>query len=79
VEAAWKQRLSRRPLCRAQREGNRAAIQQPLDKEKRKGTFVCAGCPQLPLFSSSAKLRAAAPAGAKFSSSPWRMRWSRET
>jgi peptide-methionine (R)-S-oxide reductase len=30
------------------------AFSSPLDKEKRRGTFICAAC-QLPLFSSTAK------------------------
>ena len=37
----------------AARSGDRAPV-QPLDKEKRAGTFVCAGC-ALPLYSSKTK------------------------
>ncbi|APD49527.1 peptide-methionine (R)-S-oxide reductase MsrB [Synechococcus sp. CS-602] len=53
-EAAWKQRLSPAAFAVLRREGTEPPFSSPLDKEKRKGTFVCAGC-QLPLFSSSAK------------------------
>ena len=53
-EAQWRQRL--RPLqYQVLREGGtERAFSSPLDKEKRKGTFLCAGCCQ-PLFSSAAK------------------------
>lgn len=53
-EAAWKQRLSPAAFAVLRREGTEPPFSSPLDKEKRKGTFVCAGC-QLPLFSSSTK------------------------
>jgi len=52
--AEWKKRL---PPARyaVLREGNtERAGSSPLDREKRRGTFVCAGC-ALPLFSSATK------------------------
>ncbi|MDZ7663016.1 MAG: peptide-methionine (R)-S-oxide reductase MsrB [Thiohalophilus sp.] len=35
-------------------DGTEPAFSSPLDKEKRKGTYVCAGC-ALPLFTSEMK------------------------
>lgn len=53
-EAEWKKRLS--PLeYRVLREAaTERPVTSPLDKEKRAGTFVCAGC-ALPLYSSRTK------------------------
>ena len=53
-DAEWKKRLS--PLqYRVLREAaTERAFTSPLDKEKRAGTFVCAGC-ALPLYSSRTK------------------------
>ena len=53
-EAEWKKRLS--PLeYRVLREAaTERPFTSPLDKEKRAGTFVCAGC-ALPLYSSRTK------------------------
>ena len=53
-EAEWKKRLS--PLeYRVLREAaTERAFTSPLDKEKRAGIFVCAGC-ALPLYSSRTK------------------------
>src|SRR3546814_12660599 len=53
-DAEWKKRLS--PLqYRVLREAaTERAFTSPLDREKRAGTFVCAGC-ALPLYSSKTK------------------------
>lgn len=54
TDAEWKQRLS--PLqYRVLREAaTERAFTSPLDKEKRAGTYACAGC-ALPLYSSRTK------------------------
>ncbi|WP_411868290.1 peptide-methionine (R)-S-oxide reductase MsrB [Vulcanococcus limneticus] len=53
-EAEWKQRLGAAAYDVLRREGTERPFSSPLNKEKRAGTFVCAGC-RLPLFSSKAK------------------------
>jgi peptide-methionine (R)-S-oxide reductase len=53
-EAQWRQRLTPAAFDVLRREGTERPFTSPLNEEKRKGTFLCAGC-RLPLFSSSAK------------------------
>jgi peptide-methionine (R)-S-oxide reductase len=53
-DAAWKQQLSPEAYAVLRREGTERPFSSPLNSEKRKGTYHCAGC-QLPLFSSTAK------------------------
>lgn len=53
-DAEWKERLSPDQYRVLRREATERAGTSPLNDEKRKGTFVCAGC-ALPLFSSEAK------------------------
>ena len=53
-EAEWRKRLSPAAFEVLRREGTERPFSSPLNNEKRKGTFVCAGC-RLPLFGSSAK------------------------
>ncbi|MFN9547406.1 MAG: peptide-methionine (R)-S-oxide reductase MsrB [Cyanobacteriota bacterium] len=53
-EAEWKRRLSPQAYAVLRLEGTERAFSSPLNQEKRKGRFVCAGC-RLPLFGSSAK------------------------
>jgi peptide-methionine (R)-S-oxide reductase len=53
-EAVWKQRLSPAAFNVLRQEGTERPFSSPLNGEKRKGTFHCAGC-DLPLFSSAAK------------------------
>jgi peptide-methionine (R)-S-oxide reductase len=50
----WKKRLTPEQYAVLREEGTERAGSSPLDKEKRKGTFACAGC-DLPLFTSDMK------------------------
>ena len=53
-EDEWKKRLTPEQFAVLRREGTERAGSSPLDHEKRKGTFVCAGC-ELALFESATK------------------------
>ncbi len=53
-DAQWKARLSSEQFRVLREEGTERAGSSPLDKEKRKGVFHCAGC-DLPLFTSEMK------------------------
>jgi len=53
-DAEWKQRLSPQAYEVLRLEGTEVPGSSPLNHEKRKGSFVCAGC-ELPLFSSKTK------------------------
>ena len=53
-EAEWRRRLGPAAFAVLRRKGTEAAGSSPLDKEKRRGTFSCAGCAN-PLFSSRTK------------------------
>ena len=50
----WRKILSKEQFHILREEGTERPFTSPLDKEKRKGTFVCAGC-DLPLFMSETK------------------------
>ena len=50
----WRSRLTPEAFQVLRQEGTERPFSSPLNKEKRPGTFACAGC-QLPLFSSQAK------------------------
>jgi peptide-methionine (R)-S-oxide reductase len=50
----WRQRLTANQYMILRQHGTERAGSSPLNKEKRKGTFACAGC-DLPLFSSDTK------------------------
>lgn len=50
----WRRILSKPEYDILRREGTERAGSSPLDREKRAGTFVCAGC-FLPLFDAGAK------------------------
>jgi peptide-methionine (R)-S-oxide reductase len=52
--AEWKKRLAPLQYNVLREEGTERAGTSPLDREKRKGTYVCAGC-DLPLFTSDMK------------------------
>jgi len=54
TEEEWKMTLTPEEYNVLREEGTERAFSSPLNKEKRKGTFVCKGC-GLPLFSSSTK------------------------
>ena len=53
-DAEWKQRLSPAAYRVLRREDTERPYTSPLNGEKRKGTFVCAGCNQR-LFASATK------------------------
>lgn len=53
-DAEWKKRLSPAAYRVLRQEDTERPFTSPLDKEKRKGIFICAGCSQR-LFSSSTK------------------------
>jgi peptide-methionine (R)-S-oxide reductase len=53
-EAEWKSRLTADQFYVLRKHGTERAGTSPLNKEKRKGTFACAGC-DLPLFDSGTK------------------------
>jgi len=50
----WKERLSPEAFSVLREEGTERPFTSPLNNEKRKGIFLCAGC-NLPLFDSSKK------------------------
>jgi peptide-methionine (R)-S-oxide reductase len=54
TDAEWKRQLTADQFYVLREEGTERPFSSPLDKEKRAGTFVCAGC-RLPLFSSKTK------------------------
>ncbi len=43
-EAEWRQRLTAEEFRILREEGTERAYTSPLNEEKRRGTFVCAGC-----------------------------------
>jgi peptide-methionine (R)-S-oxide reductase len=53
-DAEWRKRLTPEQFDVLRKEGTERAGSSPLNAEKRKGTFVCAGC-DLPLFKSETK------------------------
>jgi peptide-methionine (R)-S-oxide reductase len=53
-EADWKKRLTPEQYRVLRKEGTERSGSSPLNKEKRRGTYSCAGC-GLPLFSSTTK------------------------
>ena len=53
-EAQWKKRLTPQQFAVLRQESTERAGSSPLNKEKRKGIYACAGC-ALPLFSSATK------------------------
>ncbi|MDA0206275.1 MAG: peptide-methionine (R)-S-oxide reductase MsrB [Acidobacteria bacterium] len=54
TEEEWKEILTPDQFYVLRQQGTERAGTSPLNKEKRKGTFVCAGC-NLPLYSSETK------------------------
>jgi peptide-methionine (R)-S-oxide reductase len=53
-DAEWQKRLSPQAYRVLRHEDTERAGTSPLNSEKRKGTFICAGC-DLPLFNSETK------------------------
>jgi peptide-methionine (R)-S-oxide reductase len=53
-DAEWRRLLTPAQYDVLRRHGTERAGSSPLDREKRKGTFACAGC-DLPLFASETK------------------------
>ena len=53
-EEEWRKRLTPAQFDVLRKEGTERAGSSPLNREKRKGVYVCAGC-DLPLFSSETK------------------------
>jgi len=54
TEDEWRKLLTPAQFDVLRQEGTEPPFTSPLNKEKRKGTFVCAGC-DLPLFESKTK------------------------
>lgn len=54
TDAQWRQRLSKTQYHVLRQAGTERAYSSPLDKEKRAGTFACAGCGNA-LYSSKTK------------------------
>lgn len=54
TDAEWKRLLTPAQYDVLRREGTERAFTSPLDKEKRTGTFQCAGC-DLPVYASATK------------------------
>lgn len=54
TEAEWKRILTPEQFRVLRQQGTERASSSPLNKEYRKGTFVCAGC-NLPLYKSETK------------------------
>ena len=53
-DAEWRRLLTKQQYYVLREAGTERAFTSPLNKEKRKGTFVCAGCAN-PLYSSVTK------------------------
>jgi peptide-methionine (R)-S-oxide reductase len=53
-DAEWRKRLSPKAYRVLRQEDTEAPFSSPLNMEKRRGTFHCAGC-ELPLFASATK------------------------
>ncbi|MBI3702317.1 MAG: peptide-methionine (R)-S-oxide reductase, partial [Rhizobiales bacterium] len=54
TDADWRKRLTAEQYGILRKHGTERPGTSPLNHEKRKGTFACAGC-DLPLFSSDTK------------------------
>ena len=53
-EREWQERLTEQEFYVLRKEGTERPFTSPLNDEKRKGTFTCAGC-DLPLFKANTK------------------------
>lgn len=54
TDAEWREKLTSEQYRVLREEGTEPAGSSPLNSEKRRGTYLCAGCGQ-PLFSSDGK------------------------
>jgi peptide-methionine (R)-S-oxide reductase len=54
TDAEWRKLLTAEQYEVLRQDGTERAFSSPLDREKRKGVFACAGC-DLPLFNSETK------------------------
>ncbi|HEX8443412.1 MAG TPA: peptide-methionine (R)-S-oxide reductase MsrB [Allosphingosinicella sp.] len=54
TDAEWRKRLNPRVYAVLRKENTEPAGSSPLNKEKRRGTYHCAGC-DLPVYSSAQK------------------------
>ena len=54
TDEQWRRRLSPQAYAVLRRGSTERAGSSPLDREHRRGTYICAGC-ALPLYSSAAK------------------------
>ena len=54
TEAEWRKLLTPEQFYVLRQHGTEYAFSSPLDKERRPGTYLCAGC-RLPLYDSSTK------------------------
>jgi peptide-methionine (R)-S-oxide reductase len=54
TDAEWRKRLSPRVYAVLRKEDTEPAGSSPLNREKRRGTYLCAGC-ELPVYSSATK------------------------
>ena len=54
TDAEWQKRLTQSQFDVLRKEGTERSQSSPLNAEKRKGTYHCAGC-NLPLFASTSK------------------------
>lgn len=54
TEVEWKERLDPKAFAVLRQESTERPFTSPLEREKREGTYHCAGC-DLPLFSSETK------------------------
>lgn len=54
TDAQWRERLSKSEYLILRKAGTERPYSSPLNKEKRKGTYICAGCDNA-LFPSSTK------------------------
>ena len=68
-DAEWKKRLTPQQYDVLRKEGTEYPGSSPLNAEKRKGTFQCAGC-ELALFSSDTKFESGTGWPSFFSSLP---------
>lgn len=55
-EAQWRKELTAQEFAVLRKEATEKPFSSPLNAEKRRGTYICAGC-DLPLYSSKTKFK----------------------